>query len=344
MTAPAPDPVRVQRGHDDRESEDDGRGDADRQHERAAEPERLRAVAGEKCCAHVEEREQCGERAGGEEDLLGLVAPGVHEREGPRCRVGAVGLLGRTEHRCLLDRQAHVEADADQNGAEQERNTPPVIEEDLVGVAEDGAGDEERGAGEDEGHGGAELREHRVQAAFAGRRVLRGEQGGTGPLAADRESLTETQQHQQDRCRDPDRRRAGQQSDHEGRDAHQDERGDQRLLAADPVTVVPEQHGAHRPGDERHGECREGSDRPGGGAEGGKEHRGKHEGSGGAVDEEVVELDGRADATRDGHLADAGTALAHRCGGVGYAPARRGDCGHSIPPWSVGTPWWAYPG
>lgn len=82
-----------------------------------------------------------------------------------------------------------------------------------------------------------------------------------------------------------------------------------------------------------------------------EEYRRKDKCRSGSVDEEVVELDGRADAARDRDAPHTGgvlRGLRRTCGtrtpGAGGTGAARGrDCGHSIPPWSRGVALWASP-
>jgi hypothetical protein len=172
---------------------------------------------------------------------------------------------------------------------------------------------------------GAELGVHREPPAPPLRGVLGGQQRGAAPLAADGEPLREPQQHQDDRCGDADRRRAGQQPDRDGRQAHQGQRGDQGALAAEPVAQVPEQRGPERAGEERHREGADGRDRARCRAERGEEHRAEDEGGGRAVDEEVVELDrgARERGERDPSARD--RCIGHRGDGAlaGWARARR---------------------
>src|SRR3546814_6571817 len=80
----------------------------------------------------------------------------------------------------------------------------------------------------------------------------------------------------------------------------------------------------------------------------GEEYRRKDKCRSSSVDEEVVELDGRADAARDRDAPHTGglRGLCRACGtrtpGAGGAVAACGrDCGHSIPPWSRGVALWA---
>jgi hypothetical protein len=134
--------------------------------------------------------------------------------------------------------------------------------------------------------------------------VLGGHQHGAAPLAADGEALGQPADQQQDRRHDADRRVRREQADREGRDPHHHQRDDQHLLAADAVAEVPEDDAAERA-------CRE-ADRVGTEREQGRvdrigvgeEQRAEDERGRGAVEEEVVPLDGGADEAGEDDLDD----------------------------------------
>ena len=109
---------------------------------------------------------------------------------------------------------------------------------------------------------------------------------------------TTPQQHQEQRRGDTDRRRPGQHADDAGRDAHHQQRDDQRGLAADPVTPVPEDRGADRAGGEPDRVGRERLHRARVRARCGEEQVREDQRRRGVVEEEVVPLDGRADRAR----------------------------------------------
>ena len=91
--------------------------------------------------------------------------------------------------------------------------------------------------------------EARIEAAMAERRVLENHRARAGDLAGHRESLNQAQ-HDQQRRREHSRLRVRwQQSDGHGGDAHQDHAADEHLLAAMRIAPVPEDEGAHGPGD-----------------------------------------------------------------------------------------------
>ena len=76
------------------------------------------------------------------------------------------------------------------------------------------------------------------------------DQHRAAPFAADADALQHAQHGQDDRAPDADGGIAGHEGDQEGGDAHQQQGGDQRRLAADAVAVVAEDRGADRAADE----------------------------------------------------------------------------------------------
>ena len=101
--------------------------------------------------------------------------------------------------------------------------------------------------------------------------------------------------------------KVGQQPDREGRRAHQQQAGDQHLLAADLVAVVAEDDAAQRAGEEPDREGGEGEQGGGGGLAAGEEQRPEHQGGGRPVEEEVVPFHGGADHAGERDLDDRGS-------------------------------------
>ena len=95
----------------------------------------------------------------------------------------------------------------------------------------------------------------------------------------------------------------GQAADEERRGAHQREREDQDALAAELVADVAEEERADRPGDVADAEGGERQQRGGRGVGLGEEDLAEDQRGGGAVDEEVVVLQGAADPARQRRLA-----------------------------------------
>jgi hypothetical protein len=110
--------------------------------------------------------------------------------------------------------------------------------------------------------------------------------------------LDEAQRHEQDRREDARLLVSGQQPDGKGGEAHHHERRDEHRLPPDLVAIVPKDHATERPGEKAH---RIGAKRSHRGRERiqrGKEQLPKHQRRGGAVEEEVIPFDRRADEAR----------------------------------------------
>src|SRR6185312_11751182 len=85
-----------------------------------------------------------------------------------------------------------------------------------------------------------ELREHPEPAALARRRVFGREERGAAPFAAESDALAKAQDAEQDGRQAADRSVAGDEADQRRRDAHHEERGDERRFASDAVAEVAE--------------------------------------------------------------------------------------------------------
>ena len=264
-------------------------------------------VAGQIGARHVHQPECGQDAAGGQHDLAALQPQHFrHGRVGYQVAGFLHGLL-EGEHRGLFDVEPHVEGDHDQRGTDQERNAPAPLQErravfaDRVIHAEKGqAGQHGRGAPADQG-------EHAVPAAFVGWCVFGTEQRRAGPFATDGKPLQQSQDRQDQRRGHADRRCAGNHANRHRGAGHDQQRGDQRLLASQPIPVVAEHGRAQRAGQKRRGEGPHRRNRGYRGAEVREEHRGEHQRCGGAVDQEVVVLDRRADVAGQRHPR-------HRCG------------------------------
>ena len=189
---------------------------------------------------------------------------------------------------------------------------------------------QEEAVGGEEADRRAELRHHAEAAAPARRGILDREQRRAAPFAAEAEALAEAQQAEQ-RRRDPAGHRVGrQEGDRGGRSAHQQQRGDQRRLAPDPIAEMAEERAAERPRDEGEAEAGIGCEQLRRGRRAGEEERPEHQAGGGRVDVEIVELDRRADEAGEQHAANGVPArprLAHRH----HAPATGfSACDHAL--------------
>ncbi len=242
--------------------------------------------------------------------------------------IGAFSILlvssSLLEHRRLEDAEADPQADADQNDRERERDAPAPGRE-LV--ARPGAERQDREVRQEQAARHAELRPRRHQAALSVMaRPFHREQHRSAPFAADADALNHPQHGQDDRAPDADRVVGRHEGDEEGRDAHAQQRGDQRRLAADAIAVMAEDRGADRPSDEADeigAECRERRRQR---ILVGKVELAEDQPGGGAVDEEVVPFDGGADGGRDDGLAQLLAVV-----GLGHRPVCGCDCHSSSP-------------
>ena len=254
------------------------------------EAEGLDAVGQRPGAEHVEQGVGDAHGAGAEYDLLPvlgeLLERGLHH---------AVLLDGLLEDRCLAHALTDDKAHDDEDRREEERDAPAPG--DHGGLVEVGLKQQVHTVGAEEADGRAQVGEGAVEGALVGRRVLRGDQRGAGPLAGKAEALASTaeaEQHDGQRAEDV---KAREQADDEGRDAHGHEGDDQRLLAAQLVAEVTEQQRAERAGQERDGEGDEGEQR---GEEGillghvGEEDHSEVARRGDRIAVVVVELDGGA--------------------------------------------------
>ena len=128
---------------------------------------------------------------------------------------------------------------------------------------------------------------------------LHRKQNRPAPLAAYAHALHEPQGGQQDGAPDPDRRVARDEADGEGRQPHEQQSGDESGLAPDAVAVMAEDRGAYRAGHEAHGIDEEDVEGGYGRVALGEEQLGEDQAGRGAVEEEVIPLDRRADSAGD---------------------------------------------
>jgi hypothetical protein len=147
-----------------------------------------------------------------------------------------------------------------------------------------------------------------------------------GLLAGCRKALQQSQQHQHDRRCDADLPVGRQRADQERRDTHQQQRERQDLLAPELVADVAHEEGADRARHVADAERRERGDGAQLRVDRRKEDLAEHQRGGGAVDEEVVVLDGAADPAGEGRLLRRANGLLRRCGGLrgrGHEVSRR---------------------
>ena len=195
----------------------------------------------------------------------------------------------RLEDRRLGHLGADDVADHDDDGGEPESDAPAPGQEAL---RRQGHGhDPEHHRGQQVAHRNRRLRPGGPEAAAAVRAVLGHQHHGTAPFPTQREALDEAQRHQQDWSPDADRGEGGQAAHQHGGRADHENGGLQRLLAAQLVPDVAEDHAAQRPGNEADGVGQEGGDDAVVFiAHLGQQHLAENQGSGGGVEEEVVPL------------------------------------------------------
>ena len=198
------------------------------------------------------------------------------------------------------DLEPDVEADADQDGGEQERDSPSPGQERVAGEQGD---DGQHDGGEDGAGGGAHVGEAGGEATLFLVGVFQCHECGAAPFAADGEALDQAQQDQQDRGEDADGLVGGQQADREAGRAHDAHRQDEHRFTADPVAEVAEDDPAEGADDVADGEGGERGDGGDDRGEVGEEQLTEHQGGGGAVEQEVVELDGAAQKAGEQHPA-----------------------------------------
>jgi hypothetical protein len=131
-----------------------------------------------------------------------------------------------------------------QDEAEQEGDTPAPAREIVLGhesVGGDDHADAEQEAARDAG-----MDEAGVETALPLRRMFGDVDRRAAIFAAQRQPLRHAQQDQQQGCGDPDRGIGRQQADARGRAAHQGDRHQERIFAAEPVAEHAEQDRAHR--------------------------------------------------------------------------------------------------
>ena len=201
------------------------------------------------------------------------------------------------EHRALLQRAAEQHGEERDEDAAQEDQAPAPREDvrrrqQLHGHPHERAErSTERSADHDE---------RRVAAALPCRRRLGEQRRAARLFRAGAEALEEAAQHEQRRREQADLVVGGQQADGERRPAHEEERGHEHPLAAEPVAVAREEQAAERPRGESHGVGAEARHDAGRRRDVREEQRAEDEGGRRAVDHEVVPLEHGADEAGPG--------------------------------------------
>src|SRR5262249_44968201 len=139
----------------------------------------------------------------------------------------------------------NVQPDDNEQRTGEKWDTPGPREELLL--RESLREQQENARGDDEADRRPQLREHPEPRVAPGRRILGREQHRPSPLTAEPEALTESAQGEQRRSPQPDGRIAGQQANRDRREAHGEQRRDERRLASDAIAKVTEHSRADRP-------------------------------------------------------------------------------------------------
>ena len=194
----------VERDHEarDRRADDDRR-----QQDVAVDLERVLAVGQRERDQHVEGDVLGAAHSDRAQHVLRVL---LEDLDGRRL-LALVLLLQLGERGRLLDLQADVEADRDEQTGREERHAPaPALER---RVAQRRRHDPDDRGRDREAAGEADLRPRAVEAALALGRVLGDHQHGAAPLAAECGTLDQAQGDQQDRGPDADRVVARQRAD-----------------------------------------------------------------------------------------------------------------------------------
>jgi hypothetical protein len=137
--------------------------------------------------------------------------------------------------------------------------------------------------------------------------------------------LHETQDRQDDGTPDADAFIGGHEGDQEGRNPHQHQGRNQRCLAADTVAVMAEDRRADGPRHKTNGVNGEGFERSHQGVGMGKKQLGENQAGDGAVEEEIIPLDRRADGAGDDGPAQLNAVFV-------FAETANDSLGHHAPP------------
>ena len=126
-------------------------------------------------------------------------------------------------------------------------------------------------------------------------RVFDREDDRSAVFRAGAETLQQAQHHEQNRRQDADAGVTGDKADQKSGNADQNERDDKHRLAPDAIAEMTKHQPAERPREKADAESGEGRKRSDARIELGKEQLVEHQRGGGAVDEEIVPLERRAD-------------------------------------------------
>ncbi|MND99903.1 hypothetical protein D3C80_922960 [compost metagenome] len=232
---------------------------------------------------------------GDQDDLqVGPLQEAVLQRRGRALALGFHALERRAFGQLQADPQRH----AQQQDRDQEGNAPAPCGEGFLAHRVADAQDD--GQAEHQARRRRDLDEGGVEAALAVRGVLGDVGGGAAVFTAQRQTLDQAHQHQDDRRGDADGRIGRQEADHEGRQTHQQHGDEEGVLASPQVAQPPEDDGAERTDREPGGEGHQGEDIAGGLVHAREELGGDDRGQR-AVEIEVVPFDDGADGGGENH-------------------------------------------
>ena len=229
------------------------------------------------------------------------------------------------ERRRLGELQANPDGEAEQDDRQQERHAPAPIGKLRGRHAETKRqNDDQR---QEQADSRRRLDPRRVEAATALRRMLCDVGRCTTVFATKREALCETTENEDDRRCVTDGREARQQTDDEGRDAHQGHRDKECVFAADHVAEATEEQRAERTNRETGGKTEQHEDELRGVVvarhEGLRDIRGQR-----AREIKIIPFENRAGGRRDDDLA---FLRGHRACCL-HAPCSSCHCHCSLPP------------
>src|SRR5690606_27672653 len=144
----------------------------------------------------------------------------------------------------LFHLDAHVQRDQEQDERNQKRHAPTPSRE--VFFAEKRTATSDHQHADEEARGSRRLNEARVIAASVVRNVLGDVSCRTAIFPAQRQTLEQTQYHQQGRREQSHGFIRRQNADQRGAETHSGHRDQKRILATNQVTQVPEYDGAQR--------------------------------------------------------------------------------------------------
>src|SRR5262249_34220352 len=148
----------------------------------------------------------------------------------------------------LFHAQTNVERNGDQENREQEWDAPAPVIEALL--AERVLGEQNHGKRADKAKGAADLNETGVEASLMIRRVLGDVDYGAAILAANRQALQYSHGDQSNRREPSGGRVGGRQANPSGRPAHENQRHQKGIFAADQIADPTEEQRAEGPNNE----------------------------------------------------------------------------------------------